>query len=501
LGDVFKPAFLFAERKMAKVVEMFDDPRFQKFVDKLASGLDRAIVAGEKFANSPMAKSAAKMAAIVAGVAALAGTLGLAAAAASALWSAAPVIAVGGAVAALATLIERAFSGPEGEAFRQLLRDSWTLIVEIGRNLKDVFLPVFGMVGTKAGDVFGASGIIQTGFNGFLKSALTGFAQILNYASIMTADFGATWDWMKTSAAGVAIDFREGFVYTLDTVIPFAFAGLLDGMLAGVKTLGERWRDVFEGVIEYAKTLMQGMLDAQETRLKGLLAAAQEVAAGRPGTAAATLFDANAKAAGQQVTANVNALKAFNSRAGLALSGSFEAFKSGFKKTWDTMPEQKRSEAAIENDRLKEAAWNRMVAARDQKRLDRYKPLDIAAGVGDKLGESLKNIGGAVFGNLAAGGKAATVDVVGGIDKLGDGFKGLMEAKEPPKPRKSEFIGLADMNKKIQEQLGKAKDEADKKKMMVLNEKQVERLKEIATDGKRLVDVSKGILKKIGMGD
>jgi hypothetical protein len=62
-------------------------------------------------------------------------------------------------------------------------------------------------------------------------------------------------------------------------------------------------------------------------------------------------------------------------------------------------------------------------------------------------------------------------------------FFTLPEAKGK-KDQKSEFVGFAEMNKRIQGALGKSTEAADRKRMLKLNEQQKENLDEVVEAGR-----------------
>jgi hypothetical protein len=143
-----------------------------------------------------------------------------------------------------------------------------------------------------------------------------------------------------------------------------------------------------------------------------------------------------------------------------------------------------------------------MKAARDQKREDRFSTMDRLGGAFDGIAGAFQAVGTDVFANLRSGFVAAAeAKPVTDITKQ---VGGIMDFFTPPeakgkKDQKSEFVGFAEMNKRIQGALGKSTEAADRKRMLKLNEQQKEKLDEVVEAGRGTVAVLSDIARRFGL--
>lgn len=506
-GDVSKPLFELSKKGMEQLIALMDSPKFEKFTTMLSSGIQKGIDLMTKFVNSPITQSIAKFAALAAGCLAVVGAVGLLGSTISIAMSAAPVAALGAALAGIATLFQRAFAGPEGAMFVQMLRESWGLIREISSNISDVLTPVLESLGQMLGTSFGSGGDLQQGFNSFIGSALSGFKTLLDYVSIFTADFSGSWELVKTAGELASSYIQDRFLFFFNTSLPSAIAGVFDGMMKSGSVLVDGWRTLFDALFESVGILINGMVDSAMARIDGLLKAIQAAKSGRLGDAMAEVIKAEKSAQAKLGESKMAAASTFMGKAGPVFAEAGKAFADAFKANADATPEFKQSDQTQSiADKLR-AQFDALRGVRDQKREDRFSTVGTLLSGFRGASSGLMGFGSTLFSSLRAGGQAGFAQgpmaaMVDTITKFGEGLG--MFASSPQdnndKKRKSEFVGLADMNKKIQEQLGKSKDNADKKKAMKIAEDTKKFTQQVSTATTATVDTLGKILGKLGMG-
>ncbi len=506
LGEAFKPLYDFTTKGMKQVVKVLDSPAFANFVGKFASGLQRSLDFAERLANNPLTKAVVKFAALTAGAIALASSISMIGTGVAAVFSLAPVVAFGAALGYAASLFHEAFAGPTGPEFVGMLRESWGLLKEIGANVSDALMPAFNSLAEIAGVTFGTGGTLQEGFNGFIRSALGGMRSLLDQVSILTADFGKTWELSKMSADYAISYVGDRFLHLFNVQAPFAAAGMFDGMLAAGRVFIDKWRTLFEAMFESVGMLINGMIDAQKARIDGIVRGLEALRSGRVGDALSEVVRGDMKAHKIGLKSRYDATASFSKKAAEVFASSgkdtFSAFTSAFSQTMKAAPVFQESDATKSIGDAIRQQWDAMKAARDQKREDRFSTMDRLGGAVDGIAGAFQAVGTDVFANLKSGFMAAAeAKPVADITKQ---VGGILDFFTPPeakgkKDQKSEFVGLAEMNKRIQGALGKSTEAADRKQMLKLNEQQKKNLDELVTTGKGTVTVLGDIVKKLGL--
>lgn len=501
LGEAFKPLYDFSTRGMKSLVTLMDSPVFATSTAKFAAGLQKAIEFGERLVNNPLVQTVAKFAAITAGALVFVKTIGMAGALISTAFSLGPILAVGAAIGYVGSLIYEAFTGDTGAEFVGMLRESWAILKEIWANISAIF-PSFDSLAGTIGNLFGSNGIIQTGFNSFLRSTLNGLRTVADFVSVMTTDFGASWELIKTSGKLAISYLGERFLYLFNVQVPFVAAGLFDGMIASGGVLVNKWKTLFEAMFEAVGHLINGMIDAQKAKIDGLVAGLQAVRSGRLGDAMAEVAKGFAKAEGISGRAKLDAAKTFTDKAGPVLKSAFDEFNKSFRNTTQAMPAFQQSDATKSLADSVRSQFAAMRAERDRMRNERFSVTDgiqrAFAGIGG-AGSSFGNVMADVFGQVGQ----SAMEAKPVADLMGEGRK-LFDFFTPPeakgkKDQKSEFVGLAEMNKRIQGALGKSTEAADRKQMLKLNEQQKKNLDELVNTGKGTVTVLGDIVKKLGL--
>jgi tape measure domain-containing protein len=502
LGEAFKPLYDFTTKGMKRVVKVLDSPAFANFVGKFASGLQRSLEFAERLANNPLTKAVVKFAALTAGAIALASSISMIGTGVAAVFSMAPIVAFGAALGYVVSLFHEAFAGPTGPEFVGMLRESWGLLKEIGANVSDALMPAFNSLAEIAGVTFGTGGTLQEGFNGFIRSALNGMRSLLDQVSILTADFGKTWELSKMSADYAISYMGDRFLHLFNVQVPFAAAGMFDGMLAAGRVFIDKWRTLFEAMFESVGMLINGMIDAQRARIDGLVRGLEAIKAGRIGDAMAEVGKGMIEAEAISGKAKLDAASSFAAKTGPVFSDALKSFTGAFSQTMKAAPAFQESEATKSIGDAIRQQWDAMKAARDQKREDRFSTMDRLGGAVDGIAGAFQAVGTDVFANLKSGFMAAAeAKPVADITKQ---VGGILDFFTPPeakgkKDQKSEFVGFAEMNKRIQGALGKSTEAADRKQMLKLNEQQKKNLDELVTTGKGTVTVLGDIVKKLGL--
>lgn len=501
LGEAFKPLYDFSTRGMKSLVTLMDSPVFATSTAKFAAGLQKAIEFGERLVNHPLTKSVAKFAAMTAGALAVASTFSMIGPAIAATFSLAPVVAFGAALGYVASLLHEAFTGETGAEFAGMLRESWGLIKEIAFQV-DSMLPSFGELVQVFGGAFGSNGTIQQGVNSFVRTTLGGLKSILDFTSILTNDMESTWELAKTSGDLAVSYLGDRFLYLFNTQVPFVVAGMFDGMIASGGVLVNKWKTLFEAMFEAVGHLINGMIDAQKAKIDGLVAGLQAVRSGRLGDAMAEVANGFANAEGISGRAKLEAAKTFTDKAGPVLKSAFDEFNKAFRNTTQAMPAFQQSDATKSLADSVRSQFAAMRAERDRMRNERFSVTDgvmrAFAGIGG-AGSTFGNVMADVFGQVGQ----SAMEAKPVADLMGEGRK-IFDFFTPPEAKrqkdvKSEFVGLTEMNKRIQGQLGKAKEDADKKKALKLSEEQKKGIDEVVKKGEATVGVLKDIASKLGL--
>lgn len=501
LGDAFKPLYDFATRGMRPLVAFLDSPEFLNSTKIFSKGLQASIAFAEKLVNHPLAKSVATFAAMTAGALTLASAVSLVGPMIATAISLAPLVAFSAALGYVASLLYEAFAGDTGAEFVGMLRESWGLVKEIAFQV-DAMLPSFSGLVQMLGGAFGSSGTIQQGVNSFIRGTLDGLRSILDFTSILTNDMEATWELAKTSGDLAVSYLGDRFLYLFNTQVPAVIAGMFDGMIASGGVLVNKWKTLFEAMFEAVGHLINGMIDAQKAKIDGIVAGLQAVRSGRLGDAMAEVAKGFANAEMISGKAKIDAAKSFTDKAGPVLKTAFEEFNKAFRNTTQAMPAFQQSDATKSLAESVRSQFAAMRAERDRMRNERFSVTDgvmrAFAGIGG-AGSTFGNVMADVFGQVGQSAMEAkpVADLMGEGRKIFDFFT-PPEAKQQ-KDVKSEFVGLTEMNKRIQGQLGKAKEDADKKKALKLSEEQKKGIDEVVKKGEATVGVLKDIASKLGL--
>lgn len=459
LGDAFKPLFEKAKSYLTIISDAMagiQSPATPKiaWLDKLislipsaktiAEWIEKIINMVETGLQNPLVQAAGKFAAItvaVLGVFAAVATVKAAVLTVVGLlggWTI-PILAAAAAIAGIVVLIQRAFAGPDGAKFLALWNEIKFLVIEIGMNLRDMILPVIVQVRDAMAIAFSADGGLQKGFDSFLGTVMNGLVKILDFLSILTSDWDLMWEYISAKAAETAVLLYEQFRHVLNVQIPFAIVAMWDGMIAGGIEAFSQLGNYFEALINFWKELFNTFIDMWIARFKYITEAIKLAKAGDPAGALEAIVagESGAVAAGAQRSAE--ATKTFAGTMAGIMSSVLEKTMAAMKPGLDAMPDRKDSPLLAELKKRSGEAWEALKKEREKDRRER-------AGSPKKgLPEELPV---APFG---AGGEE-------------DGGEKKAEEEEKAK-QKIDFVGLADLNKRIQQALGSA--EAKNQKAMI----------------------------------
>lgn len=476
-GDASKPLFDFTKKGMESLVKMMDSPAFGKFVGVISSGLQKAVDIATYLANNPIVQMAAKFAAVAAGVMLAAGAISLLAGKIAAIFTLAPVLAIGAEIAGIAALLTRTFEGPAGARITKMFQNIWIVIQEIGRNISENITPAMTKFGNYLSTLFGSGGNIQSGFDSFVESVVGGFKTFVDFIAIFTNDFGKTWDYLKTSAEYFVSSFTDRFLYTFNELVPFAIAGMFEGMLASGEVLVGKWKSLFSALVDFIATIFNGVIDSQKARIDGIVKAFEAIKSGRLGDAMAAVIGGEAEAQKTMSGAKAKATTDLAMAISPVLSEAGNAFKKAFTDVVKATPAFKESDKtlAIRADMDKQFAA--MEEARRQTQNKRFDAIGFLAGGASKVGGMFSGVGSSFLSAMSAGGKAAmakgpVADTIASIQQFASGIGGLFTGEAAKKKvGKSEFVGIGDMNKRIQERLDQSGDEAARKKAQATADK------------------------------
>ena len=541
---------------MAKMVEVMDSPAFQGMIDSVTDKislaikwLDKMIDRAIEFATSPVGKAAIQFAAIAASVAtAVIGMTALSAATAFAApfagtiaIIAAKIALISAGIAAFSMLLRNAFSGPMGAQFTAQLAEIWRLLREIGGNVGGAVLSVMRQIGDAIAGVFGQTGGIQQGFNAALSAILGGLKRILDFAALISADFGNAWEIVKATASDAVMAVVdklmsigsevlaawESIKATIEYYTGISVDGIYDGIVDSFSSAIDWVKNAWAGLVEYMSYLLQdaGVSDFADNMketvqfLKGMAKKAPSaIAKGQDEIAKQILRVGLAEGRAQEKAVKPEAQK--DIRADLVFPKFFsrlfigsdlnqidkqekelnkqlaenarkrgEKFDPGggvINEGIKSIAEQRAAKnkeiadrnAQIENDRKKRAEdRTAAAAARDAEIKSMWQQQEKARADAQQKQERRDILGKFVktFRIDEIGAMAAKIDpqklpaqigaMAGGLMNQIFGFIGGAAIGGAPaaaaaekKNRKAEFVGLAEMNKRIQGMLGENED-------------------------------------------
>jgi hypothetical protein len=276
---------------------------------------------------------------------------------------------------------------------------------------------------------------------------------------------------------------------------------MFDGMLASGAVLVNSLKDLFVAMFESVGMLLNGIIDAQVAKVEGIIAGMQAIKSGNLKGAMQEVSKGFAKSESVSKKSKEDSKKVFEGKTSGVMGKSFDEFLSAFQKRAKTIPEFKSSKAT---DGLFSAIQSQFAGLLSLRKKLRNESFSTTSGIegamsgiksaGLKFGSVMTDVFGQVGKNVAEAKPIA--DIVDQGKKLFDFFAPQEQEK---KDVKAEFVGLTEMNKRIQAQLGKAKEDADRRRLLLLNEEQKRGIDEMVKRGGATVDVLKDIAGKLGL--
>lgn len=416
------------------------------WVDVIAEKVQQVVQFIKEGFSSPLVAAAAKFAAIALAVTAILAAVPMIAGLIGHIVGLAPMLglitAISAGVAGLVHLVQQAFAGPEGPMFRKQLEEIWSLIKEIGRNIKDGLVGAFSYVAQIIANTFGSTGSLQRWFNTALRSSLEWFRVLLKSISIFTSNWDLAWQFMRKSAQISIAYIGELMAHFFKTSVLGPLKGIDAAIVASSKELAKRLPSIYRAVIDYISRLFDIMFQQIARRQMAILRAATLQAMGATKAAEAVLSKAllndNIRVMKEQVKATVELWRKLDSipaKVGLA------AAKAYWKEAGNTRPFER-------SDRIKKMEvelakiWNQLQAARFEKNL-----VDFIAGLG------LERFTPGALGEKIAG---VALKVSGTTEGLFEEFLNLFQpdkpkaAEEEAQRKKADFVGLEELNKRMQ---------------------------------------------------
>lgn len=482
MAKITRPIYDKMTAVMAQIAKFMASGAFTKGLDRITAIVSHIMELLFKAFDSPLVKAVVKIAAIAAAIIAVGAALswvpalyGLAAALAPTV---AVVVAIGAAAAALGVLINNALNSEDAKQFKQQLADIWEMIKDIGLNLRDNLMPILGRIGDAIAGAFGATGSLQSGFNEFVGTALGGLSSILDFLTILTADFGKTWEFLTASATVAVLDIADRFGYLFGTQVPHWIAAITDGFIAGGAEIVNQWKTMFDALFKFLTSGFTIWFNLQSKQIQALAQSAALVAQGRPGDAANALLSSttanNAAAAGQTVAAGIE----FKNAMAPAVSSIMAKVQEAMSGVMNVMPGFKNSDAHQDGVQLVAKLWEQMTAVRDDKsgardRADAFNKGMEDLGLNKLIGEIGKAAewikGGKAPGDIGDFLGEGVADLAKGVFGAIDQGIAIFHKEDKKKKKKVEFVGFSEMNKHIQAQLGK--EDKDKKAQLAAAKK------------------------------
>lgn len=377
------------------------------------------------------------------------------------------------------------FDSPEFSKFISMARNGIQSLVQMLRQVKELLAPI----GTQLVNSFqilkplvieiidnlsrleGVSGVFERMRDVALTaiSGMTiGFREILDIVSLLTVDLGKTWELFSVMAEiafnSIAARIDHFFSYwgtaiqnagtMMVNVFTAAFAELTNFASAFTEFFGKGLSIAIENLGKQIAAIAQLPSDIQKWGLDnatGLLRARQDLA--------------NKDARDKTVSAAVDLKNALNPGAAAARVIA-DAMKNvapipQFKEPGRNQELRDRALGLVQD----------MMKTRDQRRTDRGKKMlnDMVGGI---IGDGMKGFGAAIKGG--AGG------LVGAAAGIARGVAGKMHEEKEVKKAKAEFVGIAELSKKIQLGLANSEEDKDRKKLIAgvgMVEKAVEGVK------------------------
>jgi len=524
LGSISIPLFEEMKVQAKGIIEYLNTPAFTDWTKRIAGGIATAIQFMKDLVNNPVAQAVAKFALLAGGVLVAVGAIKGLAVAIGAVWAMAPVIALVGAITGLVALIKKAFDGPEGAKFRETIGEIARNVGEIAENFAGKLLPAAMEFADSWASALGGSEGMKKGLGGVLEM----LKKFTDWLSLITANWDLLWEEVDLKAR----EMWQGLVDWMITKIGAIGPAISEAIKSGWSFLKEdaKAKDSKSGGAALSDELpsLGSMLDPVRGNLNPIQAVMKynKWAIGKL---------ADNPTVGKYVNASVEGLKAGLNRTGMMSESVARSVSS-----WGDMRDRFNAEiAAVDNQESKIAAGQKnlrsnpassYVAAETPERKalrERREALDAkkdaasqerdilrrsreGASEASKVWGELKKKGGkfSTAGNSLFNVAAEKAALVGGVVAKGankfNPLGGPVDAKKAAKPFQNDFLGFGDLNRQIQQSLGKQSEKEAAKKASEAAKKTEKNTSDAAKAAQAIVDpirdMARGIRDAIGMG-
>lgn len=412
----------------------------QSIVDKIAVGVKKLVDFIKTGLQNPLVQIAGKFLAVAAAVLAVGAAASFIPGLIATLAGLAPMLVVvtgiTAAMTGLVTLIQQAFAGPEGPAFRKQLADIWFLVKEIALNIKEGIVAAFNRLSGAVGSTFDKAGGLQKQFNSVFGAVIEGVRKAADALSILTSDWERAWKFLSIGAqAGISL-IGDLFGYLFQDLVPYLAAEsgnqLMQLFFYAAKMIALNWVDVFVKMIDGISAMFKEFFDHQVSRFKSLVSALESIKKGNYTKALSDIVAAQyGLNQGQAEGAGEKAKQAIKDFAMDVVNPSFRFFT----------PSQKTKSLAAQASEL----WAELTRVRGEKRVGRFVDgLGLDRFTAAALGEGF----GKLLGKGEAGGRGLFQDFLNSFRS-----KELAGKEDAKKSQRTEFVGLSDLNKRIQSAL------------------------------------------------
>lgn len=348
--------------------------------------------------------------------------------------------------------ISQAFA-PLGSSLASAFRELSPLIKEIAADLE----PVVRMVLEFAGSV-AKKGII--GLAHVIDLVVVGIKELLTQLAILTTDFDLTWQLMSASSQHAFESMRTFAQFLWDSLKTGASNASI-GIIAAFMQLGIEIKNVFTLVQTFVTTVFSGLMQSMAEMFAAVKKLMSVGATDLPNALVEfkLRMEQIASNGTQRGVAAGNALR--NGLAGVGGAPGRIAAAPGraINALGSPMPTLQESDLAKQLRRKVAEIYYQMTTARQKKIRDRRVAGQNAA-IGQAIGGGLNTAGGMIAGLSNGIGGA----FFGALDKAKQMFGGKKD--DDKKRAKAEFVGLAEMSKRIQQGILDSDEKKDRKAMV-----------------------------------
>lgn len=358
------------------------------------------------------------------------------------------MIALAAAIVGVAAAFRAAFEAPEAVRLRRQLSEIKKLILEIAKNVMGGLIAAFNAMKAIVMSMFGPAAK-QANID-FWTSITEKIREVLDIISLLSTNFSATWELIKIGAEmafnTIVARVKHFMAYwgtviqNIGTIMVNGFGAAFDELAGFATAFGTYFMEVMESAFDFIKkgaaAPMKFLSDVREHGIK---------------KATENYFSDFQVAIEVQFAAQ----KASFGKFGAALNPVAAGNRIG-KRLGDNLQDLPGFKPPAANKALAQRAGNiiaQLQKERTQKRVDEAKQK-----AKKLLEDAIRGAGASVKG-AAAG----AVDMAGGAAR---GVAGMFRGKEEEKKAKAEFVGIADLSKKIQLGILNSEEEKDRKAMV-----------------------------------